>query len=110
VAEPTGVLWGQGGMKRKQRCRSGGWGAGGVLADGGDAAVDEVASSGGAWLEAKVRGRQGLGGGLGLLARTLWGVGKDVLGRVNGTLSVGDGVDQMIDQLDKKDSQRGSGG
>jgi len=48
VTEPTGVLWGQRGTRRKQQCRSRGWGASIVLANSGNTAVNNVALSGGA--------------------------------------------------------------
>jgi len=51
-----------GGMQRRQWCRSRGQGAGSALANGGDAMVNNLASSGGAWSELRTRGLQGLGG------------------------------------------------
>ena len=49
MAEPTGVLWGQGALGENSGAELGGQGAGVVLADSSNTAVDDVASSGGAW-------------------------------------------------------------
>jgi len=49
VAEPSGVLWGQGALGENSGAELGGQGAGVVLANSSDTAVDDVASSGGAW-------------------------------------------------------------
>jgi len=48
VVEPTRVLWGQGALRESSGARAGGQGAGGVLTNGGNAVVDNVALSGGA--------------------------------------------------------------
>jgi len=71
VEEPTRVLWGQGALGESGGAGAGGQEAGSVLADGGNAAVNNVASSRGAWLEVKARGKQGLGRGWFVSARSL---------------------------------------
>jgi len=76
-------LVGTGGSGESSSAGVRGWGAGGVITNIGDSAVNNVALIRGTHWGMKSKGRQGLGGGWHIVVRTFWEIAEEMLGRGN---------------------------